>query len=49
MLYEVITLAVDRDSRNRSAYDFESMSDGMAAAARTGVVADNFGLDPKLV
>ncbi len=28
--------------------DFESMSDGMAAAARTGVVADNFGLDPKL-
>ena len=24
------------------------MSAGMAAAARTGVVADNFGLDPKL-
>jgi len=29
-------------------HDFGSMSDGMAAAARTGVVADNFGLDPKL-
>jgi len=28
--------------------DFESMSAGMSAAARTGVVADNFGLDPKL-
>ena len=28
--------------------DFESMSRGMAAAAREGVTADNFGLDPKL-
>jgi len=28
--------------------DFDSMSTGMAAAGRTGVVADNFGLDPKL-
>jgi FAD/FMN-containing dehydrogenase len=28
--------------------NFDDMSDGMAAAARTGVVADNFGLDPKL-
>jgi FAD/FMN-containing dehydrogenase len=28
--------------------EFDAMSDGMAAAARTGVVADNFGLDPKL-
>ena len=28
--------------------DFDAMSDGMGAAARTGVVADNFGLDPKL-
>jgi FAD/FMN-containing dehydrogenase len=28
--------------------DFDSMSAGMAAAGRTGVVADNFGLDPKL-
>ena len=27
---------------------FENMSRGMAAAAREGVVADNFGLDPKL-
>ena len=27
---------------------FENMSKGMAAAAREGVVADNFGLDPKL-
>jgi FAD/FMN-containing dehydrogenase len=28
--------------------NFDAMSSGMAAAARTGVVADNFGLDPKL-
>ena len=28
--------------------NFESMSRGMAAAAREGVIADNFGLDPKL-
>jgi len=28
--------------------DFDAMSAGMSAAARTGVVADNFGLDPKL-
>lgn len=28
--------------------DFESMADGMSAAARTGIVADSFGLDPKL-
>lgn len=28
--------------------DFHAMADAMAAAARTGVVADNFGLDPKL-
>ena len=28
--------------------DFDSMAIGMAAAGRTGVVADNFGLDPKL-
>lgn len=28
--------------------DFESMAAGMAAAARQGVNADNFGLDPKL-
>ena len=27
---------------------FENMAAGMAAAAREGVVADNFGLDPKL-
>ncbi|MEO7385682.1 MAG: FAD-binding oxidoreductase [Gammaproteobacteria bacterium] len=27
---------------------FDSMSRGMAAAAREGVIADNFGLDPKL-
>ncbi len=27
---------------------FENMARGMAAAAREGVVADNFGLDPKL-
>jgi FAD/FMN-containing dehydrogenase len=27
---------------------FDAMADGMTAAARTGVVADNFGLDPKL-
>ncbi|MEO8444203.1 MAG: FAD-binding oxidoreductase, partial [Gammaproteobacteria bacterium] len=27
---------------------FEAMSRGMAAAAREGVVADNFGLDPRL-
>ena len=27
---------------------FNDMADGMGAAARTGVVADNFGLDPKL-
>lgn len=27
---------------------FENMSKGMAAAAREGVVADNFGLDPRL-
>jgi FAD/FMN-containing dehydrogenase len=27
---------------------FDAMSSGMAAAARTGAVADNFGLDPKL-
>lgn len=28
--------------------NFESMARGMAAAAREGVTADNFGLDPKL-
>jgi FAD/FMN-containing dehydrogenase len=28
--------------------EFDPMAAGMAAAARTGVVADNFGLDPKL-
>jgi FAD/FMN-containing dehydrogenase len=28
--------------------DFDSMAAGMSAAARTGIVADNFGLDPKL-
>lgn len=28
--------------------DFAAMSQGMAAAAREGVIADNFGLDPKL-
>lgn len=28
--------------------DFDAMSRGMAAAAREGVIADNFGLDPKL-
>ena len=28
--------------------NFESMSSGMAAAAREGVIADNFGLDPRL-
>jgi len=28
--------------------EFDAMADGMSAAARTGVVADNFGLDPKL-
>ncbi len=27
---------------------FDNMSGGMAAAAREGVIADNFGLDPKL-
>jgi FAD/FMN-containing dehydrogenase len=27
---------------------FENMSGGMAAAAREGVIADNFGLDPRL-
>jgi len=27
---------------------YDGMAGGMAAAARTGVVADNFGLDPKL-
>jgi FAD/FMN-containing dehydrogenase len=27
---------------------FEKMSSGMAAAAREGVIADNFGLDPRL-
>ena len=27
---------------------YEGLSSGMSAAARTGVVADNFGLDPKL-
>ncbi len=29
-------------------HDFDSMAAGMAAAGRTGIVADNFGLDPKL-
>jgi FAD/FMN-containing dehydrogenase len=29
-------------------HDFDSMASGMSAAGRTGVVADNFGLDPKL-
>jgi glycolate oxidase len=29
-------------------HDFDSMATGMAAAGRTGIVADNFGLDPKL-
>jgi glycolate oxidase len=28
--------------------NFDGMGAGMAAAARTGIVADNFGLDPKL-
>ncbi len=28
--------------------DYRAMASGMAAGARTGVVADNFGLDPKL-
>ncbi len=28
--------------------DFDAMADGMARAGRTGVVADDFGLDPKL-